>query len=42
LVSVFIIIETFKDMYIPAFVFSFIVVCLQYCYFGQALFNNKD
>ncbi len=42
LVSVFIIVETFKDMYIPAFIFSFIVVCLQYCCFGQALFNNKD
>jgi hypothetical protein len=42
LVSIFIIVETFKDMYIPAIIFSFVVACTQYCYFGQALFSNKE
>jgi hypothetical protein len=41
LVFVFIIVETFTDMYLPAILLVSIIICLQYCYFGKSLFENQ-
>jgi hypothetical protein len=42
LVLIFIILETFTDMYLPAFIFSAVVACVQYCWFGRLLFDNNE
>jgi hypothetical protein len=41
LVFVFIIVETFTDMYLPAILLVAIIICIQYCYFGKSLFENQ-
>ncbi len=42
LVLIFIILESFQDMFLPAFVLSVVMACIQYCYFGKELFFDIE
>jgi len=42
LALVFIFLESFQDMYLPAFAFSAVIACIQYCYFGKTLFTDVE